>query len=39
VPLSYPAKGEISTSYQVKLYQAMKAMAHPENIKQLPKIL
>jgi hypothetical protein len=39
VPLLYRAKGEISTSHQVKLYQAMNASAHPENIKQLPKIL
>jgi hypothetical protein len=39
VPLSYLAKGEISTSHQVKLYQAMNASAHPENIEQLPKII
>jgi hypothetical protein len=39
VPLSYPAKGKISTSHQVKLYQAMNASARPKNIEQLPKIL
>jgi hypothetical protein len=39
VPLSYPSKGEISTSHQVQFYQTMNVSACSENIEQLPKIL
>jgi hypothetical protein len=39
VPLSYPSKGEISTSHQVLFYQTMNASACSGNIEQLPKIL
>jgi hypothetical protein len=39
VPLSYPSKGEISTSHQVQFYQMMNASACSKNIEHLPKIL
>jgi hypothetical protein len=32
VPLLYPAKSKIGTSYQIEFYQAMNMMARPENI-------
>jgi hypothetical protein len=35
MPLSYPSKGKISTSYQVQLYQMMNSLARPENVEQL----
>jgi hypothetical protein len=39
MPLPYPAKSEIGTSYQVELYQTLNTSAHPENFEQLTKIL
>jgi hypothetical protein len=38
MPLSYPAKSKIGTSYQVQFYQTMNTSARPENFEQLAKI-
>jgi hypothetical protein len=39
MPLSYPAKSKIGTSYQVEFYKMMNTSARLENLEQLAKIL